>query len=111
MTSKILSIGTSERNWKDYKHVQRGQRSRLQSDSSKKQDILYGMTKMHKDFIMGTRCVYNWTNMMVDMGLYNIMHNDREPLHDSIFNAWIEDWESDIMRTRDQENNQHIMNK
>ena len=28
-----------------------------------------------------------------------------------IFNAWIEDWESDILRTRDQENEQRLLYK
>ena len=49
VTSKILDIGPSEINWKDYKHVQRGQRSCLKSDSSKNQDILYGTAKMKKN--------------------------------------------------------------
>ena len=88
---KIIGIGPSEINWKDHKHIQRGQRSRMQSDSSDNQSILYGAAKMHKNSIMGTRCVYNWTYMMVDMGLDNIVHNDREPRHARIFNAWIED--------------------
>ena len=60
---------------------------------------------------MGTRYVYNWTNMMVDMGLGNIVHNDRETRHSRIFNAWIEDWESDILRTQDQENEQRLLQK
>ena len=49
VTSKILVIGHSERNWKDYKHVQRGQRSRLQSDSSEKQAIIYVTANMQKN--------------------------------------------------------------
>ena len=57
--SKILGIVPSEINWKYCNNVQRGQRSRLQSDSSDKQAILYGAAKMHKNSIMGTRCVYN----------------------------------------------------
>ena len=76
---KILGFGTSERNWKDYKHVQSSQMSRLQSDSSEKQAILYDAAKMHTNSIMETRCVYNWTDMMVDMVIYNIVNNDREP--------------------------------
>ena len=93
VTSKIIGIGPSERNWKDYKHVQSGQRPRLQSDSSEKQAILYGASKMHKNSIMGTRRVYNCTDMMVDTGLDNIVHNDREPRHARILNAWTKDWE------------------
>ena len=84
---KNIGIGTSERTWKDYKHVQRSQMSRLQSDSSNKQAILYGSEKMHKNSIMGTRCVYNCTNIMVDMGIDNIVYNGREPHHAMICNA------------------------
>ena len=93
VTSKILGIGTFEINWKDYKHVQRGQRSRMQSDSYNKQAILHGAVNMYKHYIMGRICVYNWTDMMVEMGLDKILHHDKEILHVRIFNAWIEDWE------------------
>ena len=48
---------------------------------------------------------------MVAMGLDNIVHNDRYPRLASIFNVWIKDWESDIMRTRDQENQQRLLQK
>ena len=76
----------------------------MQSDSSKKQAILYGAANMYKNSIMGSRCVYNWTNMMVHMCLNNIVNNDEEPRHARIFNAWIDYRESEILRTRDQEN-------
>ena len=56
-TSQMSGIGPSESNFKDYKHVQHGRRSRLQIDSSEKQAILYGVVKMHKNSIMGTYCV------------------------------------------------------
>ena len=49
--------------------------------------------------------------MMVDMFLYNIVHNDREPRHSRMFNSWIEDWESDILRTQDQGNDQSLLHK
>ena len=49
--------------------------------------------------------------MMVDMGLDNIVHNDRHSLHSGIFNVWIKDLESDILITRDQENEQCLMQK
>ena len=72
---------------------------RLHSESSEKQSILCVTEKMHKNSIMGTRCVYNWTDMMVDMGLDNIVNNGREPLRARIFNAWIDYLESDILIT------------
>ena len=83
----------------------------MQSDLNEKKDILNGTANMHKNSIMGTRCVYNWTDMMVGMGLGNIVHNDREPRHARIFNAWIEDQESDILRTQYQENEQRLLQK
>ena len=86
---KILGIGPSGINWKDYKHVQHGQRSPLKSESSKNQTILYGAAKMYKHYIMGTRYLYNWTKMMVDMVLDKIVHNDRETLHARILNSCI----------------------
>ena len=58
---------------------------------------------------MGTRCVYNWTDIMVEMVIDNIVHNDKESLHARIFNAWSEDWESDILRTLDQDNDQRLL--
>ena len=67
--------------------------------------------KMHKNSIIGKRCVYNWTYMMVDMGLDNIVHNDRQPCHARIFNVWIKDWYLDILRTRYQENYQCLLQK
>ena len=60
---------------------------------------------------MGKLFVYNWSEMMVDMGIDNIVHNDRDSRHDRIFNAWINDWESDILRTQDQENEQSLLKK
>ena len=66
---------------------------------------------MHKNSIMGTRCVYNCTYIMVDMGLDNIVHYDREPWNVMISNEWIEDWESDILRTRYSDNEQRIIHK
>ena len=60
---------------------------------------------------MGTICVYNCTDMMVDMGFDNIVNNDRDPFHARIFNAWIEDWESDILRTQEQDHEQRFLQK
>ena len=56
---------------------------------------------MRKNSIMGKIRIYNWTDMMVEMGIDKIVYNYSEPLHARIFNAWIEDWESDIMITLD----------
>ena len=61
-------------------------------------------TKFHH----GRKCVYNCTYMMVNMGLDKILHNDREPQYARTFHAWTEDWESDILRIRDQENEQRL---
>ena len=60
---------------------------------------------------MGTICVYNWNGMMVDMALDIIVHNDRETHHARILNAWVEDWESDILIIRYQDNEKLLPQK
>ena len=77
VTSNILGILNYESDWKYYKHVKCGQSFHLQSYSFEKKAILYGAAKMHKKSIMGTECVYNWTDMMVGMGIDKIVHHDR----------------------------------
>ena len=47
----------------------------------------------------GEKCVYNCTNMMVEIGLDIIVHHAGQNHHSRVFNAWIQDWESDILRT------------
>ena len=47
---------------------------------------------------------------MVDMGLDNIVHNDRDTCHARIFNACIKDWELDIL-TRDRYNEKWLLQK
>ena len=49
--------------------------------------------------------------MIVDMGIDNIVHNDREPCNSRIFNAWIEDCDTEILTTRDHENEQRLLQK
>ena len=48
---------------------------------------------------------------MVNMGLDKIVHHGRDPCHASILNDWIKDWESDILRTRYQENEKRLLQK
>ena len=83
----------------------------MHSDWYERKAILYSAAKIHKNSIMGTRCVYNWTKTIVDMGLDNIVHNEREPSHVRIFNAWIKDCKSDTLRTQDQDNKQRLLQK
>ena len=47
--------------------------------------------------------------MMVDKGLDKIEHHDRVPCHAIILNAWIEDWESYILITQDQDNEKNLL--
>ena len=83
----------------------------MQNDSQENQAIPYGAANIHKNSIMGKQCVYSWTDMMVDMGIDNIVNNDREPCNERIFNAWIKDSESDILKTLYQENDQRLLQR
>ena len=53
----------------------------------------------------------NLENIVVDTGFDNIVHHNRYPCHVRILNSLIEDWESDILRTLDQDNEHHLPNK
>ena len=62
---------------------------------SKMENRIFGTICMQihsTNSIMGTKDVYNCTNMIVDMGLDKNLHNDREPCNARIFNAWIKYW-------------------
>ena len=48
---------------------------------------------------------------MVDICIDNIVHNDMYPWHSRTFNVYMKDCESDILITRDQDNEQLILNK
>ena len=45
------------------------------------------------------------------MVLDKIVHHDRDLRHDSIFNAWVNDSDSQIMRTIDQVSEQRLLHK
>ena len=45
------------------------------------------------------------------MVIGNIVHHDRDLLHARIFNAWVEYWDSNILRTQYQENEQQLLHK
>ena len=49
--------------------------------------------------------------MMVDTGIDNMVNNDRETCHARILNAWINYWDSDILITQDQDNEQRFLHK
>ena len=46
---------------------------------------------------------------MVDIVIDNIVNNDRKTHHARIFNTSIKDWESQIPKKRDQENNKNLL--
>ena len=60
---------------------------------------------------MGKQCVYSWTEMMADMVIDNIVNNDGDPCNEKIFNGWIKDSKSDILKTLYQENEQCLLQR
>ena len=49
VTSKVLGIGSSERNWKIVKHVKNGQRTNTDTIKCEKQELIYGIIMQKKD--------------------------------------------------------------
>ena len=78
-----------------YKSINSKQRSRLQSDSSEMQLILYGSARMDCNKVLGVQKCYDWADIDHDMGLedFNHVDHDRNQCRVRVFKAWIEDWE------------------
>ena len=55
VTSKILGIGTAERNWKQIKAVKTGQRTNLGPEKCKQQALIYGRYQQQRAHIKYAR--------------------------------------------------------
>ena len=103
VTSKIIGIGSAERNWGDVKHLKSGKRSHLLGKTLEKQATIYGtscveIAKISRD--LKNNYNYQQQNLFFDDGdLAEILNISIQELQDACprrrtFNAWVEPWES-----------------
>ena len=103
ITSKIIGIGSAERNWGDVKHLMSGKRSHLLGKTLEKQATIYGtscveIAKISRD--LKNNYNYYQHNLFFDDGdLAEILNIPIQELQDACprrrtFNAWVEPWES-----------------
>ena len=99
VTSKIIGIGSAERNWGDVKHLKSGKRSHLLGKTLEKQATIYGtscveIAKISRDLKYNYN--YQQQNLFFDNGdLAEILHIPTQVLQDVFprrrtFNAWVE---------------------
>jgi len=104
--SKILGIGTAERNWKQIKAVKTGQRAALGAEKCKKQALIYGRYQHQRAKVKYARLssagkLWNdedFNGCKMDVHCKEIIDsletsNDQEGDDVRIFRAWVEEWE------------------
>ena len=111
VTSKQVGTGMSERVWKDVRIVNSCQCcGKIGSDALEKQATLYGSAKLKKSCALGGTKIYNWADMDHNLGLEELkqVEHERPQPEKRVFNAWIEDWEKEILqRSADRPVRQH----
>jgi hypothetical protein len=102
--SKILGVGTAERNWKQVKLIKSGQRSNISSEKCKKQVTLYGQNQQLKatarrDKLSSVGKLWEDADFKtLKMDVYcKDMWESLDALHargpEKIFRCWREGWE------------------
>ena len=123
--SKPLGCGPAERNWGALKHLKSGQRSHLSADKAQKQATVYGAASMEKARMVqdaeernGLVLESRWTDADLEFahGLENWdaagAGNVPEPtVPRRIFNAWIEEWEWELLYHNDPVSEARLMQK
>jgi hypothetical protein len=112
--SKPLGCGLAERNWGALKHLKTGKRSHLSGDKAQKQATVFGAACMERSKIMqaaeesnGVVQECRWTDADIAFEL-GLERWDGGPgnvptpeVPKRLFNAWIEDWEWDLIHDKD----------
>ena len=107
VTSKIIGIGSAERNWGDVKHLKSGKRSHMLGKKLEKQATIYGTScveyaKIRRDFKSYVN-EYKENLFFDDDDLAKILKispqvlNDACPKEKRTFKAWVESWEKSTL--------------
>ena len=113
VTSKILGIGSAERNWGDVKHLKTDKRSHLSPERTAKQATIYGASCVEIALIKKKEAEVNiysqpfqtWHDEDFEKAFGFHIAEDEENQEQAkpkrIFNAWLEDWEQDCIMKKD----------
>lgn len=106
VTSKILGIGTAERNWKQLKSGKNGQRASLSAEKCKQQALIYGRYQQQRAKIKYAKLSTagklwdddDFTGCKMDVYCSEIIESletqvDNDVDEVRIFRAWVEEWE------------------
>jgi hypothetical protein len=120
--SKILGIGSAERNWGDVKHLKTNKRSHLSADSVKKQATIFGAYCAEKADIERRKFDNDatpykfWTDNDFDkaLGLDILAGEAAERIQvkpSRIVKCYMEDWEVGAQKKKDPVNEARLMKK
>jgi hypothetical protein len=120
-TSKVLGIGQAERNWKVVKRLKKA-RPNLKIDSLEKQGVIVAVAGMQRGRAMLMKDKSNQLRWLkddedFDLGLknwnvdFNEANKNRKDRPVRKVNAWVEDWEKEIMKKNDQLVEQKLLSK
>ena len=123
--SKILGIGSAERAWGDVKHLKTDKRSHLSGDKTEKQATIYGRTCIERAELKKKRSLFgaqaaatatdlpaiwddeDFDEVMEMYGYEAVIPKKRK----RTFNAWLEDWEKEIVQTKGDLNELKLLEK
>jgi hypothetical protein len=115
VTSKILGIGSAERNWGDVKHLKTDKRSHLSAERTKKQATIFGSDCAERAQIeraavarhemdTSTLDFFFWDDEDFDNELdFNSDTYEKEQTTkpNRLVNCWMEDWEIQLVAKKD----------
>jgi hypothetical protein len=111
--SKPLGCGNAERNWGSLKQLKTGKRAHLSGDRAQKQATIFGAASMERarakkeaEEFGGVLVETRWTDadLTFNLGLESWDGGMSVPdvvVPKRIFNAWIEDWEWELIKKKD----------
>jgi len=120
--SKILGIGSAERSWGDVKHLKTNKRAHLTGDKVKKQATLFGAycveraeskqrleskDETERDKIVDTF----WRDEDFETAALHEETKKSVKKHKKVLRLWIEDWEKEAIRKKDDRNETKLLQK
>lgn len=118
--SKIVGMGSAERNWGDVKHLKSDKRSHLSSDAVQKQATIFGAScmlnaRLERNSKKGTHeDPYRfWSDEDFDDEFLSFFEPKQIPGNDTVrvFKCYFEDWEKEHLHRKDDISKAKFLNK
>lgn len=117
--SKIVGMGSAERNWGDVKHLKTDKRSHLSSEAAKKQATIFGASCMEDARLQrkiadekhnGGPYAF-WDENDFDAEFDLLAGGTKKKKADRVFKCYMEDWEADAVLKKDPVSEARLLKK